>query len=591
MITSGFFNSVNGDRKYTAEQIGKYFDKIISNGVFVNPSTNLQVVQDEGMRIKVFEGRGWIDSHWVDNDSFHIMALAQSNIVYPRIDCVVMYLDTSEPHRILSFKIKQGTASVNPVAPSMVRDEYLKEYCLAEVYVPANSTTITQANITDTRANNDVCGWVTSLIDQVDTSTLFKQWQKAYEDYYDESTTEFEEWFGNLKENLSTSTLLRQYTNMTMTTQQNQVVIDIGIPEYNPLLDILEVFVNGIFIRENQPENIQGYTKTASQITLNLPLDINSEVYFTVFKSIDGEKAIEVIEMVEELYERVGHVEKLNKYVYYATGVDDNKKLSKIAQDFYAGKGVYAGISANEQMKIEVIGNLGVQSVSSGSGSSDDPFSWFNLGKYSDPNTSIDTTSSTRKLTFDFSNAQRISVGSQAGYATVAFNGNDLNIIGVQFVLGGEGATLQWFNGANINISESMLYMNANNTAIGSSNGGTFSKCRLSLTSVSGKANALVSNGNSILKAVDCEIIAYNGSTVSDQSVAILAEASKTESVVIVERCNIPLRTRGGFKQSEMIKINSGYCSLVSNTLGKAPALYSNDVNKCSNIGSMIINK
>ena len=34
----GFFNSINGDRKYNAEQMNNPFSKIISNGVFASPN-------------------------------------------------------------------------------------------------------------------------------------------------------------------------------------------------------------------------------------------------------------------------------------------------------------------------------------------------------------------------------------------------------------------------------------------------------------------------------------------------------------------------------------------------------------------------
>lgn len=42
-VTYGFFNSVNGDRTYNADQISDYFLKLISNGVFATPSNAMQV--------------------------------------------------------------------------------------------------------------------------------------------------------------------------------------------------------------------------------------------------------------------------------------------------------------------------------------------------------------------------------------------------------------------------------------------------------------------------------------------------------------------------------------------------------------------
>ena len=54
----------------------------------------------------------------------------------------------------------------------------------------------------------------------------------------------------------------------------------------------------------------QGYTKNKGQIVLNLPLDINQDIYFKPYKSIDGEKAVTVIEQVEELQNKVAKLEE-----------------------------------------------------------------------------------------------------------------------------------------------------------------------------------------------------------------------------------------------------------------------------------------
>ena len=41
---SSFFTSLNGDRKYKASDFAEYFGTFISNSVFPNPNTNLQVI-------------------------------------------------------------------------------------------------------------------------------------------------------------------------------------------------------------------------------------------------------------------------------------------------------------------------------------------------------------------------------------------------------------------------------------------------------------------------------------------------------------------------------------------------------------------
>lgn len=572
-LTSGFFNSIGGDRKYNAEQVSEFFGGLISSGVLPNPSTNLQVMAKTGMTVQVMPGKGFIDSHWVKNDAYLDLAVETADSILNRIDAVVMKLNTDVGARKITIELKKGIPATAPVPPEMTREGGIQEYCLATILVGKLVNSVTQSNITDTRPNTKVCGWVTGLIEQIDTSTLFLQYQSA-----------FDEWFSAIKETLATSTLIRSYHSVYTTSGPAETVIPIGISQFNKELDIFQVYINGLKL----VPGVEYTLESNEHITLSKDVIAGTPISFEVFKSVDGSDAETVVQQVYELQQKTG---KIEEFIYYATGVDDNKKLSDLAQSFYNASGRFTGIPANAQMKIKVVGNLGVSSYATGSGSSSDPFGWFLLGKFNNPHTVVDTSGSTRKLTFDFTNAQRISVGSDPGYMTVGFIGNDINMIGIQFVLGGDGATLNWFNGLNVNCLECMMFMNANSTAVGASQGGTFDKCRISVTSINGKANGLVSNGTTVLKAVDCEIIVYNGSGVTDESVGILAEANKTEGVVIVERCSLPVRSRGGYKQSQTVKINSGFYSLVSNMMGKAPALYSTDVSKGSNVGTLIISK
>lgn len=577
-IYSGYFNSINGDRKYNAETMSQYFKGLISKGVLEGYANKFVVQATNGMNISVATGKAYFsDGKWIESDSIVTLPLKASDVVLDRIDRVVLRKDNTESSRSCGIYIKTGTPASEPVAPEVVSDESVEELSLATIYVGKLSESITQLFITDTRADSSVCGFVQGLINQVDISDLFYKYALQFQLQTMNMETEFDDWFTNVRNTLSTSTLVREFTQRVVTTEVDQTVIPFNMANYNPTLDILEVYINGLRLLVGEE-----YTLGTNQITLIKPLDIDQIVEFVVFKSTDGYKAETVIDRVEILVEQMAQT---REFVYYANGENDNIVLSQLAQDFYAAANNFTGISENQQMKITVVGTLGAEDVYSGTGTANEPAVWFALGKVGN------TLESTRKLTFDFSNAQRLSLGSVSGSTTVAFNGNDLNIIGLQLVLGGSGSLLQWFNGQNINIKDCMLFLNASTVGVGSSQGGFFERCRLSVTAGTGKANVLVSNGTTILKTVDCELLAYNGSSATDESVAILSEANKTESVVIVDRCNIPLRTRSGYKQSQTIKINSGYCSLTNNVLGKAPALYSTDTSKCSNVGSMIISK
>lgn len=324
-LITGYYNSLNGDRKYNAETMSKYFTGLITRGVLQNYKGKFVVEAKTGMQVKIPTGKAFFsDGKWIENTADITLTLDPADVVLDRIDRIILRNDTNEGIRNASVVLVKGTPGSNPVAPVLQNDNYIEELSLCTIRVNKLVESITQANITNTIPDTEQCGYVTGLIDQVDTSDLYTQYQTAYEEFKIESEEAFNDWFNTLKEKLSTSTLLRQYTNSTTTTQENQTVIEIGIEQYEPDLDILSVYVNNLWLIEGLH-----YTKTKTAITLTKPLSIGQEVYFSVFKSIDGEKAITVIQQVEQLQET-----KADKQVHRATllasGWIENKQVLNI---------------------------------------------------------------------------------------------------------------------------------------------------------------------------------------------------------------------------------------------------------------------
>lgn len=300
-ITSGFFNSINGDRKYNAEQMSKYFDKLITSGVFPNPSTNLQVIAAGGMTVNVLPGRGIIDCRWLDNDANEPLTLEPSDVILNRIDAVVMVLNLNNDVRDCHIEIKKGAAATTPVAPSMERSTYVQEYCLAHIYIKALTEEITQADITDTRANKNICGWVTGLIEQVDTTTLFLQWQAAYEAYYRASTQTFEEWFARVRDTLQASVMIKRFTSAYITTEDGETVIPINIDRYTVGVDFLNVYINGFRLIEANE-----YTVNANgSITLALGVSKGTPLLFEVWKIVDSEEVWSAVDMLDEAQPKI----------------------------------------------------------------------------------------------------------------------------------------------------------------------------------------------------------------------------------------------------------------------------------------------
>lgn len=192
-VRSSFFNSINGDRRYLAHRYAEYFASFIGNGVFPNPSTGLQVYADSSnMTVKVKPGKGWINGYFLVNDADYMLSIENADGVLKRIDRIVLRLDFL--NREIVPVIKKGAFASNPVAPTLQRDTDAYELGLADVLISNGVTSITQASITDLRLNTSLCGIVHGVVDQVDTSTLFTQYQSWFNAYSLTKSAEFEAW-------------------------------------------------------------------------------------------------------------------------------------------------------------------------------------------------------------------------------------------------------------------------------------------------------------------------------------------------------------------------------------------------------------
>ena len=58
-VTSGFFNALNNDRKYNAEQISAIFDGLIHDGVFDSIGEIFGTVPGDGLQVLVKTGKAW----------------------------------------------------------------------------------------------------------------------------------------------------------------------------------------------------------------------------------------------------------------------------------------------------------------------------------------------------------------------------------------------------------------------------------------------------------------------------------------------------------------------------------------------------
>lgn len=178
---SSFFNSIAGDRKYKAVDFASYFNKLITNGVFPNPSTNLQIISNNNMTVTIKAGAAWINGYIYILDEDMILPIAVADGLLKRIDRVVIRFDTVG--RAINAVVKPGTFASTPIAPVLQRDSDKYELGVGDVLVNNGAVSISQANITDQRFNTSLCGILNSLI-TADTTTLFNQYNDGFNTWF-----------------------------------------------------------------------------------------------------------------------------------------------------------------------------------------------------------------------------------------------------------------------------------------------------------------------------------------------------------------------------------------------------------------------
>lgn len=188
-MRSMFFNSmlVDGayDRAYGAEEFAEYFSMFIGNGVFVNPMNQLQVVAETGLSVTIKRGACFIDGYLGIIDEDVTKTITANTGTQKENVCIVAKLKRSD--RTITLEVEQNRTDMLPVVNSDVH-----ELVLATIQLSVGQSVISNSNITDRRPDKQYCGYVAGVVDQIDTTDIFKQMETA-----------FDEWFQNVKDTLS----------------------------------------------------------------------------------------------------------------------------------------------------------------------------------------------------------------------------------------------------------------------------------------------------------------------------------------------------------------------------------------------------
>lgn len=535
---SGFFNAlhINGeyDRKYNANDYSDNLAAIISNGVVRSVNDDLRVTAS-GMACTVRAGRAWINGHYYYNDAPLTFPAVTAPAGGSRWDRIMLRLDTSVAERRIALRYVQGYVSTNPTKPAPVRSGSIYDLVLADVFVGTNATGVIA---TDTRNDADLCGWVYSTAGD---NSFFV----AYDN-------NFNEWFSEKKDTLASVTLFKRYDWRTVLEAASNTAV-FNVPQFDEETTFIEVYVNGVL-------DVEGvdYTRSGSILTFANSLVAGTEIVVKVYKSIDGTGILSVADEITQLQNAIAALNNTGEYDYICNGVDDNVKLSEIAQAWLDGGDDYAS------RKIRVFGTFGAQVPFAGSGTTASPYRWFSLGGDAAKN---------RRITFDFSSCSQISPTLTAGTYNYIFYGENVHVIGanVRVEQKGAGTIVRVFSSAaGAVLAENCRFWVTAYESSMIANNGTFKNCRASVANSTGNSYCFLPFNNGLLRVNGGEYYAYTGSSTGSRS-AVVGQ-SAVNAVSVLNGVNAPTVARGGYYQTHsLIQLTGGGFMNCSDLVSELP--------------------
>lgn len=225
---SGFFNARETeegtyDREYDAEQFAEYFANFVSNGVYVNPANQLKVVfngsPSKPFVVVVRKGKAYIDGYWYELTEDMEVTISANTKSYAIKDVICCTLDKTE--RKVSIILKEDVISDMPVNNNTQHD-----LVLSTILVQPNASKLNAEDITDKRPDKTYCGFVTGVVDQIDTTELFRQYDEA-----------FKTWFNEIKDQLSTDAAGNLQKQIGLLNNLKTIVKDSIVNAINSLYD------------------------------------------------------------------------------------------------------------------------------------------------------------------------------------------------------------------------------------------------------------------------------------------------------------------------------------------------------------------
>lgn len=451
------------------------------------------------------------------------------------------------------------------------------DICIAKIKLD-NTGSVPIVDIFDTREDENLCGWVncwfgnnynqyvstfnTTIQDEIDRT------RTKVDNFVDDKTTDFNEWFTETRDTVATTTMQKEIAkSYTVTTAGT--TFPINVTEYNPATDVLNVYTNGIFEKEQEDYTINTTNKT---ITFTTTKQAGTIIDFVVEKAIDArfynnpdETMIASVESrFTDIFERLA-VD--GAYTYVCTGVNDNIEISNIVKEFLTDDR-----ADNARLKLNIIGTFGTTTPVMEQASTDpnnpEQFArWFDFG-----------VSTNRRFILDFSNCSPITLPLENNTNNVIFYGSNQEIENCILKAGGFGNTgtqiLGTYGKGDV-VHKDCKYGFICDGSCFLTRHGRFDNCEVTLISKTSNAVAFYTDPTSCICEANGGIYwLYTGANVSsDYSTKLVFHSQTTNmttptytAVTLLNNVSVPTTTLDALTTGEVslkqdgviVRINSG---------------------------------
>lgn len=499
-------NETGYDRNYNADDLSDFLSIVCDTGVVKTNTVDaepqgLKVVEASGRVINVNAGKAVIKGKAFINDAIESFTVTANGTAANRYDMVVVRFDNNISARNITIQLRTGTSNI-PTVSSLTRTDKIYELMLAYITVAPSVNNLVQTNITDTRGNAELCPWFTAV--------------KGYDEYYD-------------------AIIQKHESTVTLSSITNTVITDLPSKLYNERYSLIEVYTNGI----KEPEGAFAASVSAGYlvITFTAQKAVGTKITVILNNFIDGEGIPTVLAQYTELVKTVATLQTAGGGNYICNGVNDNVVICELV------KSRLNDSEAQGAVRLNIIGNIGFAAPVSGTGTTINPYAWFNFD-----------VSTSRKVILDFTQAKILTPAVTNGTTNIIFKtAINLTVIGASVVVinNTTDTTVKAFDGEKVTAENCSFVIDTYKDSHIATRG-TFNNCRGEITNTIN--NSFCFNNKGVLRINGGTYYAYCGSGY----ISAIMGQTIDYTVCLMYGVEAPTAAKSGYAQNYSVYATGG---------------------------------